>query len=165
MDQKQQRDHEIDLLKDQITHLTARVQELEEMVHQMSFPIIPSIIPNTILIPITGELSPERFEVMIPKILEYTADNPVDSIIIDFTAISIREVTCLNILSQYVGDLNSALKLMGVQVLVVGFNPQFTQELVRSGLSFIKELNAFSTFRAALQSLAKQKGISLEKTK
>jgi rsbT co-antagonist protein RsbR len=43
--------------------------------------------------------------------------------------------------------------------MVVGFSPQFAQVMVKSGLSLVKEVNAFS--KSALEFLLKKKGLAL----
>lgn len=54
-----------------ITVLEKRVEEYEAAIADMTAPIIPSIIPQTILVPITGLLMAERFEKITAKILTY----------------------------------------------------------------------------------------------
>ncbi|MBT2759041.1 STAS domain-containing protein [Mesobacillus foraminis] len=153
--------NEYETMHETINQLTKRVTELEQLVELAAVPIIPSIIPNTILIPVYGELSPERFQIIMPKILNQANSINTDTAIIDFTAISHQGIDDLAVLGKQLENLTEALNLMGVQVLFVGFSPQFAQELVKSGLDFIKELKAFSTFRTALQFLMKKKGLAL----
>jgi rsbT co-antagonist protein RsbR len=155
--------NEMKSMQETIDHLTNRVNELENVIEQSALPIIPSIVPNTLLIPFTGLLSSERFQMIIPKVLSYAGGTPTDSAILDFTAISIHNVEDLQILGKYLKDLIAALNLMGIEVLVVGFSPQFAQVIVKSGLSLVKEVNAFSNFKSALQFLLKKKGLVLTK--
>ncbi|RHW41662.1 STAS domain-containing protein [Neobacillus notoginsengisoli] len=152
---------EIQILRDKNRELMERVNELESLVRTVSVPIIPSILPGVILVPLAGEISPQRFDLIIPKILSHAGSKDVDSVILDFSAISMEEIGDLNILGHYLINLTSSLRLVGVQAIVVGIHPQFAQELVMSQVSFIKELKTFSTFKAALQSLMKDKGLSL----
>lgn len=160
----EKRKDEMDLLIKKNKELSGRIQELEDTVLNMSVPIIPSIIPNTILIPIAGELSDERFSIIIPKILDHAGSGDIDSVVIDFTAIASADIEDLELLGNNVESLTSSLKLMGIQVLLVGFTPQLAQNLVHSQLPFVKELNAFSSFKTALQYLMKQKGLVLTKS-
>ncbi|OCA83383.1 hypothetical protein A8F94_19075 [Bacillus sp. FJAT-27225] len=146
---------------EQNEQMKKRIAELEHLVRNVSVPIIPSIIPGVILIPIAGEASPALFDLIAPKILSHATDEEIDTAVLDFTAISVKELGDLNILGHYLMNLVASLNLIGVQVLVVGITPQFAQELVFSGLSFIKELKTFSTFKAALQHVMKEKGLAL----
>ncbi|MGM0901698.1 MAG: STAS domain-containing protein [Bacillota bacterium] len=151
---------EMKSMQETIDQLTKRVNELESIIEQAALPIIPSIVPNTLLIPFTGVLSSERFQMIIPKVLN-DASGTTDSVILDFTAISISNVKDLQDLGKYLKDLMAALNLMGIEVHVVGFSPQLAQVMVKSGLSLVKEVNAFSNFKSALEFLLKKKGLAL----
>jgi rsbT co-antagonist protein RsbR len=150
-------------MQETINQLQNRVNELEEIIEQTALPIIQSIVPNTLLIPFTGVLSSERFRRIIPKVLNYAGGTTTDAAILDFTAISIRNVEDLQSLGKYLKDLIEALNLMGIEVHLVGFSPQLAQVMVKSGLSLVKEVNAFSTFKSALEFLLKKKGLALLK--
>jgi rsbT co-antagonist protein RsbR len=154
---------ELDMMQETINKLNKRLEELEEHLNQAAIPIIPSIVPDTILIPFAGEMTPKRFQEVIPRILDFANKDDIDTAIIDFTAISVKEIADLAILGTYIESLKSSLNLMGVQVLAVGFSPEFSRELVHSGLTIINELKAFANFRTALQYLLKKKGLAITK--
>jgi rsbT co-antagonist protein RsbR len=147
--------------KEQIADLQAEILELKkqleasaEIIKEISVPIIPSIIPDTILVPITGRLSSERFDQIISKILEVSHSDEISNVIVDFSAISENEIWELN--------MTSAIRLMGIQILYVGFGPALTQLLVASGLTNYNDIQSFLTFRTALQYLMSQKGLEFE---
>ncbi|MRX72737.1 hypothetical protein GJU40_11310 [Bacillus lacus] len=147
-------------LSQRITELEERIRELETIIEHSSVPIIPSIIPNTVLIPLTGELSPSRFEQIIPRILEGGKIKDVDSAVIDLSAITTKEIENLNIAGHYFRNLIVSLNLLGIQVFFVGFTPALAKELVQTGLPLANELTAFSSFKAALTFLMKKKGLA-----
>ncbi|WP_059172576.1 STAS domain-containing protein [Bacillus sp. FJAT-27445] len=155
--------NEIDLLREENKVLAERVIELKKLIRSVSIPIIPSVIPGVVLIPISGEVSATRFDLIIPELLEHAGKEEIDTVILDFTAINLNGLDDLNILGHYLITISSSLRLVGSQVIVVGINPQFAQELAKSQFQFIKELNTFSTFKSALQFLMKEKGLSLTK--
>jgi rsbT co-antagonist protein RsbR len=155
--------NEMQSRQETIDQLTKRVNELETIIEEAAVPIIPSIVPNTLLIPFTGLLSSERFQMIIPKVLNEASGTTTDSVILDFTAITIHNVKDLQSLGKYLKDLIAALNLMGIEVHVVGFSPQFAQVMVKSGLSLVKEVNASANFKSALQFLLKEKGLALTK--
>lgn len=154
---------EIELLRVDNKRLENRITELENLVRTVSTPIIPSIIPGVVLIPLAGEVSASRFDLIIPELLKHAGAEEIDTAILDFTAISVKGLDDLKILGHYLINLTSSLRLVGSQVLVVGVSPGFAQELTKSQLQFIKELRTFSTFKSALQYLMKEKGLSLTK--
>ncbi|WP_409305624.1 hypothetical protein [Peribacillus sp. SCS-155] len=151
------------LLQEENKKLTKQVKQLETLLKNISVPIIPSILPDTILFPFAGELSAIRFNLIIPQILNHANKADIDSAIVDFTAMSINEINDLNILGHYLQNLTASLHLLGVQVLVFGFTPEFARELVISKLSFINEINTFSNFRNAPEYLMQKKGIAFTK--
>ncbi|WP_158023563.1 STAS domain-containing protein [Domibacillus antri] len=148
-------------LQMEINELKKELAEYKQIVKDLSVPIIPSIVPETILVPITGKLSHERFEMIISKLLTSCYEQEVETVIMDFTAISKNEIVETGILGQSIDNLVSSLQLMGVDTFLVGFTPSFTHELSRTGLKVNKELNTFLTFRSAIQFLMKKKNMSL----
>lgn len=149
-------------LKEEIAQLKKQLSESEELIKDISAPIIPSIVPETILVPITGRLSPERFEMIITRILNVSYQEDIHTIIIDFSAISEKEICELDVFGTYIDNMAKAISLMGVEVIFVGFTPSLTQIIVHSGLQQILEVKSFLTFRTALQYLMQQRGIQFQ---
>jgi len=152
-------------LQMKVNELTQKVEELEALVRDLSVPIIPSVIPETILIPLVGELSPERFQTINQRLLEYVYNRRIQTAIVDFSAITVMEISDFQVLADYVGNMNASMELMGVKLILVGFTPQFAQALVHSGLPLTDQLNTFSTFKSALEFLMKQNGMVFSKVK
>ncbi|MFC4411902.1 STAS domain-containing protein [Chungangia koreensis] len=152
-------------LQKKVQELSQQVENLEALVKELSTPIIPSVIPETILVPLVGELSPERFQTINHRLLEYVYNKRIQTAIIDFSAITVKEISNFEVLAESVGNLNASMDLMGVKLVLVGFTPHFAQELVRSGLSIIDELNTFSSFKTALEYFMKQQGMAFTKVK
>lgn len=140
---------------------TKEIQELKELVayyekviHNMSAPIIPSIVPNTILVPIAGFIFRDRFETIRSKVLEHADKHrETERVIFDFTGVRMEDVESFdyNELATELTQLNSALKLMGLRPIYVGFNPRFVREIVHAGIQV--DLEVYTTFRAALKNL------------
>jgi anti-anti-sigma regulatory factor len=152
-------------LKEEIAQLKKQLEESEELIRDISAPIIPSIVPETILVPITGRLSPERFEMIITRILNVSYQEDINTIIIDFSAISEREICEMDVFGTYVDNLAKAISLMGIEVLFVGFTPSLTQIIVNSGVQEILEVKSFLTFKTALQYLMDQRGLIFQSIK
>jgi anti-anti-sigma regulatory factor len=156
---------EIQELKKEITQLKKQLEESEELIRDISAPIIPSIVPETILVPITGRLSPERFDMIITRILNVTYEEDINTIIIDFSAISEKEICEMNVFGTYVDNLAKAISLMGIEVIFVGFTPSLTQVIVNFGVREILGVKSFLTFKTALQYLMKQRGMKFQTIK
>lgn len=138
----------------EIQELKELVAHYEKVIHNMSAPIIPSIVPNTILVPIAGFVFRDRFETIRSKVLEYAEKHrETERVIFDFTGVLMEDVETFdyNELATELTQLNSALKLMGLRPIYVGFNPRFVREIVHAGIQV--ELEVYTTFRAALKNL------------
>jgi rsbT co-antagonist protein RsbR len=153
---------ELEWMREEIRQLKKQISEYEQLIRDISAPIIPSIVPETILVPITGRLSSKRFHIIVTKILEIAHTQQVSTVILDFTAITEKEAGEIGILGKNIEKIISSLGLMGVQVIFVGFSPSITQILVKSKLAVLSELKTFLSFRASLQFLMKQKGLKFE---
>ncbi|MGM0841320.1 MAG: STAS domain-containing protein [Bacillota bacterium] len=154
---------EIQQLKNEIKELKEQLVQSEQLIMEISAPIIPSIVPETILIPITGRLSPERFETIISKILDVSYGGDINTIIVDFSAISEKEIGETDIFGTYIHNMAKAIGLMGIETLFVGFTPALTQVMINSGVRKLKGIKSFLTFRTALQYLMREKDITFQK--
>lgn len=149
-------------LQKEINELKDLVKYYEMVIQNMSAPIIPSIVPKTILIPIAGIISVDRFELIRTKALEYAGDHrETECVIFDFTGVQSEDIQTFdyNELAGELTALNNSLKLMGLRPIYVGFNPRFVREIVHAGIQV--ELEVYQSFRAALKELLDEKNQSL----
>lgn len=144
-----------------IDQLNKRVEELESLISQIMVPIIPSIMPNTILVPFAGELTPKYSQDVVSKVLNHVATTGTEIAILDFTVLSIEKPESLSFFGRAIEELSASLSLMGIEVITVGFTPHFAREVTLSGLPFVNKLKSFTTFRSALQHLMKERGMEL----
>lgn len=138
----------------EIKELKELVAHYEDVIRNMSAPIIPSIVPNTILVPIAGYIFRDRFETIRSKVLDYAdTHRDTEQAVFDFTGVTMHDVQSFdfNELALELSQLNSALKLMGLRGIYVGFNPRFVREIVHAGIQV--DLEVYTTFRRALQTL------------
>lgn len=138
----------------ELKKLRELVEHYEKVIKNMSVPIIPSIVPRTILVPIAGFIYRDRFEAIRTKVLQYAAEHrETECVIFDFTGVNTEDVESFdyNELASELTQLNSAQKLMGLRPIYVGFNPRFVREIVHAGIQV--ELEVYTNFRAALKEL------------
>lgn len=149
--------------KDRIKELEQQVKEYETILSEMSAPIIPSIIPETILVPITGLIRAERFDKIRHKLLNYIHNKEIETAIIDLTDITGEKVEglCLEEIGRELHEISSSMALMGVRTFYVGMNTELVKRIVHDGI--LLEAQAFSTFQAALKVLMKEKGLEFRK--
>lgn len=144
----------------EIDELRARLKEYELLIEELSAPMIPSIIPETILVPLMGTLTEQRFKLIQEKLLDTIANDGSDTVLIDFTGINLKDVDRMGLdgLSCQVSQLNSALDVMGVKTVFVGFSPEFVRAIVTAGVD-VSRYHVHANFRTALQSVMREKGI------
>lgn len=138
----------------EILELKEQLKYYKSIVYNMSSPIIPSIVPKTILVPVAGYIYRERFNNIETEVLTYIAEHrEVENVVFDYTGVSTDDVSSFdfNELALAISNLNSSLKLMGIRPIYVGFNPKLIQEIVRAGVHV--EIETYQSFRNALQGL------------
>jgi len=141
----------------EIQQLKEKVKYYENIINNMSAPVIPSVVPGTILIPIAGFMFKERFDMIQTKALQYAGNHrDTERAIFDFTGVAVEDVATFdyNDLATEIYQLNSSLKLMGIRPIYVGFNPRFVREIVHAGIHV--EIETYVSFRAALKRLLQE---------
>ncbi|EIM08129.1 sensory regulatory protein anti-sigma antagonist [Planococcus antarcticus DSM 14505] len=148
---------EIQQLKEQLIYY-------QKLIKNMSAPIIPSVVPKTILVPIAGFIFTDRFDMIRTTVLMHAEKHrDTERVIFDFTGVTTDNLTEFdyNGLASELSQLNSALSLMGLRAIYVGFNPLFVREIVRAGIQV--ELEVYTTFKFALEHLLSENKKSLSK--
>ncbi|TQR17350.1 STAS domain-containing protein [Psychrobacillus vulpis] len=141
-------------LENEIQQLKEKIVYYERIIKTMSTPIIPSIVPKTIMIPIAGYMFRERFENIESQTLQYIGEHrEIEKAVFDFSAVSLEDVEAFdyNELAISISRLNSSLRLMGVRPIYVGFNPRFIREIVHASIHV--EIETYNSFRVALTHL------------
>lgn len=140
--------------ENEILELKEKIAYYERIIKTMSTPIIPSIVPKTIMIPIVGYMFKERFENIESQTLQYVGEHrEVEKAVFDFSAVSLEDVEAFdfNDLALSISRLNSSLRLMGIRPIYVGFNPRFIREIVHANIHV--ELETYNSFKVALNRL------------
>ena len=146
----------------EILELKEQVARYEKIIMTMSTPIIPSIVPKTILIPLVGYMYKERFDNIETKTLSYIGEHKeVENVVFDFTGVTLEHIQTFdyNDLALSINRLNSSLKLMGIRPIYVGFNPSFIREIVYASLHV--DIETYKDFRIALSKLLGEKNTTL----
>ncbi len=149
---------------EEIQELKEKIKVYEKMIEDLAAPIIPSIVPNTILVPLTGALTVNRFRHIQEKVVKKISEGTVHTAVLDFTDINTDEVEekmGYELLSSQINELVNVLKLMGTETMFVGFSPNFAQHLILSNLTEFSKIKAFKTFNLGLHYLLDQKGMEI----
>ncbi len=148
--------------ENEIRQLKAKIASYEKVLLDTAAPIIPSIVDNTILVPISGYTSQDRFNLIRTRVLEYVGVHR-DTIcaVFDFTGVDLNDVEefDFSILTNEIDQLNNTLKLMGVRPIFVGFNPRIVREIVHAGIHM--EIETYINFKTSLKTLLTENDKSL----
>lgn len=151
------------MVNEKLQELERKIHEYENILSEMAAPVIPSIVPETILVPITGLLRMERFDKIREKLLNYIHDKDIETAIIDLTDITGERVEdlCLEEIGVELQEMATSMALMGVRTLFVGMNTELVKRMVLAGIKL--DAQSFSTFQSALKFLMKEKGLEFRK--
>ncbi|WP_423406715.1 STAS domain-containing protein [Heyndrickxia sp. MSNUG] len=151
------------MVNEKLQELERKIHEYENILSEMAAPVIPSIVPETILVPITGLLRMERFDKIREKLLHYIHDKDIETAIIDLTDITGERVEdlCLEEIGVELQEMATSMALMGVRTLFVGMNTELVKRMVLAGIKL--DAQSFSTFQSALKFLMKEKGLEFRK--
>jgi rsbT co-antagonist protein RsbR len=149
--------------ENEIQLLKAKIASYEKIILETSAPIIPSIVENTILVPISGHTGQDRFNLIRTRVLDYVGiHRSTVCAVFDFTGVGLKDIEeyDFNILALEINQLNNTLKLMGVRPIFVGFNPRIVREIVSAGIHL--EIETYVNFRTSLAVLLNETGNSLQ---
>ena len=148
--------------ENEINQLKAKIASYEKILLDSAAPIIPSIVENTILIPISGHTGKDRFDLIRTRVLGYVGENKdVECAVFDFTGVSPKDIEefDFNLLTLEINQLDETLKLMGIRPIFVGFNPRIVREVVHAGIHL--DIETYVNFRTSLQVLLSNNGQTL----
>lgn len=140
--------------ENEIRQLKAKIASYEKLLLQTAAPIIPSLIENTILIPISGYTNQDRFNFIRARVLEYVeVHRATVCAVFDFTGVDLNDVEEFDftLLTNEIDQLNNTLKIMGVRPIFVGFNPRIVREIVHAGIHM--EIESYVNFKTSLKTL------------
>ncbi len=119
--------------------------ERERMFEEVSTPVVP-VLPGVLTLPLIGSLDTERMQRATDAALAEVSRTGAHTCIIDITGARIIDSYAV----ANLGNLVSALKLIGADAIVTGITAQAAQTLVGLGL----DLSQMRTHRTLAQALA-----------
>ncbi len=117
---------------------------LQELLLEVSTPLIP-ISERVIVVPIVGTISERRAGHMLETVLAGVHERRARALIVDVTGLREVDAATLRILLK----MASALRLLGVQVILTGVRPDVATTLVGMDVS-MKDLVVRSTLQAGI---------------
>jgi anti-anti-sigma regulatory factor len=141
-----------------VTEIEIEKEKNQALIDELSTPILPTIVENTLLVPLIGELSIERMERMTTKLLNECLNHSAEYVLLDFSGVTTLVDSHLG---QEVQKLTSAVELMGATVLYCGFSTEMVKAMVDFDMK--TDQLSFVSFRSAMRYVAAKIGYRLEK--
>jgi rsbT co-antagonist protein RsbR len=130
--------------------LKETVEELErtqKSVEALSAPILP-ILPRVLVLPIIGNLSPERAQLVSKNVLRATYERRARAVILDITGLPVLDTE----LAQKLIATSKAAQLLGTRVALVGIQPEVAQTLTALQIDF-RDLQIYADLESAIENM------------
>jgi rsbT co-antagonist protein RsbR len=114
---------------------------------ELSAPVVP-LQEGVAVLPLIGNIDAYRANYILEKAVPKIAELDIKYLIVDFSGI-------LNIdleIAQYLYNIESVLRLIGVQTVVTGLRPKLAQTIVQGGID-MSSLKTFAQVKQALESI------------
>lgn len=122
-----------------------RLNSQQQMIVEMSAPVI-LLAEKTGMLPLIGEITPYRAEIMFEKALAQSSKNDLEKLFIDLSGVPLIDT----MVAQQVFQLIKGLEIIGVQVALSGISPVIAQTAVQLGIKFI-DIEVYNTIAQALK--------------
>ena len=124
-----------------------------ELLNALSSPVI-QIWDGILVVPLMGELDPERADTMREHVLEAVMKTRARAVLVDLTGLTVTDAS----LASEVLRLVKSLRLIGADTLLVGMSPQSARALVALQVSF-EEIRSFATLHDGLLAAFRSAGL------
>jgi anti-anti-sigma regulatory factor len=124
-----------------LNEMTDQQRSLLDTLHQISAPVLP-LFEGLIVMPLSGQLDPQRAERLLDDILNGIATHKADHVLLDVTGL-------LDVDADSVSGLLRAIqgaRLLGSECALIGVQPQLAHSLVSLGLD-LSQVPTYSTLR------------------
>lgn len=111
---------------------------------EISTPIVP-IYSGVAVLPLIGELSEERAQVILEQTLRKAVDLKLDYLFIDLSGV----ITMDTMVSHEIIKIVNSLSILGIQSILTGIRPEISRTIVNLGIQFKTESRG--TLKQAVQ--------------
>ncbi|EIT86728.1 YetI protein [Fictibacillus macauensis ZFHKF-1] len=124
-----------------------RLNDQQQLIHELSAPIIP-ISETRAILPLIGDIDTVRAKMIVENIPHDCMELGVTQLFIDLSGVAIIDT----MVAQQLFQLTSVLTLLGISAVITGIRPEIAQTSVHLGLDF-SIVSTYSTLKRALTDL------------
>ena len=128
------------------TLVNEKTKELQELVKQISSPIIP-VLEGIVVVPLVGKYDLERSEELVEKTLNNLPSYKADYLLLDLTGL---EQNFCESTTSFIEKICLASKLIGTDVILVGISSELSMSISKSNVDFSK-FYFFQTLQHGIQ--------------
>ncbi len=121
-----------------------RLFSQQELIHQLSTPIIP-VFENMAIVPLIGEMDSYRAKFVMETIPGKCVENQIEHLFIDLSGMPAIDT----MIAQQIYQLTSMLKLLGISSTISGIRPEVAQTAIQLGIDF-ESTGTYSSLKQAL---------------
>lgn len=125
----------------------ASIEEKHQELYRISAPIIP-LTREIGVLPIVGEITPERAEVILKTTLDEVLSKRLSQLFIDLSGVG----TVDTMVAQQLFHIINSLKLLGVHTILSGIKPDIAQTAIHLGID-LSSVTIMNNLRDALYSI------------
>ncbi|MTH53953.1 STAS domain-containing protein [Bacillus mangrovi] len=130
-----------------------RTQELNELIREISSPIIP-VLEGIVVVPLIGKYDEQRSHDLVQRTLTNLPSQKAQYMVLDLTAMS-EDITRDTV--EFIEQLAKSAGLIGVKTILVGITPEFAISIAKSGHN-LSAFSCFSTLQHGIYSALSEQG-------
>ncbi|MGX4607904.1 STAS domain-containing protein [Priestia sp. JNUCC 25] len=123
---------------------TNKIKQAQYAIDELSVPIV-RMTEEIGILPLVGDLDTKRAQILMENALAKGSDYHLKLLIIDLSAVPIIDT----MVADQIFKVISALKLIGISVILSGIRPEIAQTMVNLGI----EINSIKTFSSLHQAV------------
>lgn len=141
-----------------VTTEEKRKERDRALIEELSTPVLPSVLDNTLFVPLIGNFDENRMEHLKETVLHEVVRRGSDYLIFDMSGIRAMENNSM--IAQF-HNFNETVALTGVETYFVGFTRDLVKSFIAGGVKV--ESKSFPHYRQAVLHILKQEGLELQK--
>ncbi|WP_345242855.1 STAS domain-containing protein [Pontibacillus salipaludis] len=110
-----------------------QIHTQQQLINELSAPVIP-ITDKEAIIPLIGDLDPERTKHIQEHTLEQCNQHPYETLYLDMSGVQNIDT----LVAHHLYQLIQSLDLLGVKSVLCGMNPKVAQVAIQLGINFSK---------------------------
>ncbi|KIL45795.1 STAS domain-containing protein [Jeotgalibacillus soli] len=123
------------------------MEETKREMDELSAPVVP-IRDGVAVLPLIGTIDYSRAAYLLDKVVPRIAEMELNYLIVDFSGILTIDIEIV----QYLYNIESVLRLLGINTIVTGLRPDLAQTVVLAGID-MTVIQTFGHVKQALESI------------